>query len=169
MLDEGEQEPAVDHTDLYKSLKDSLGNKNLKVGHINVNDIINKLNEGYVLLYEVNWDILGITETHLTASTPDSLSRLPGFDFVRKDRPSSKGGGVLICYLESLTVHQDLKWHIQELEAVWINVTIRSQSTLIGYLYRPPSDMTFFSSLQGLLNQNRGQKKECCADRRSKL
>ena len=40
---EGEQEPAVDHTDIYKSLKDSLGNKNLKVGHINVNGIINKL------------------------------------------------------------------------------------------------------------------------------
>ena len=41
---EGEQETAVDHTDIYKSLKDSRGNKNLKVGHINANGIINKLN-----------------------------------------------------------------------------------------------------------------------------
>ena len=101
----------------------------------------------------MKWDILGVTETHLTASFPDNLLRLPGFDFVRKDRSGSKGGGVLIYYQESLTVHQDLKWNIQELEAVWINVTMRSQSTLIGCLYRPPKDMTFFSSLQGLLNK----------------
>ena len=125
---EGEQELAVDHTDIYKSLKDSLGNKNLKVGHINVNGIINKLNEVHVLLNEVKWDILGITETHLTASTPDNLLRIPGYDFVRKDRST-------------------------ELDAVWINVTLRSQSSLIGCLYRPPIDMTFFSSLQGLLNE----------------
>ena len=152
-------EPAVDHTDIYESLKDSLGNKNLKVGHINVNGIINKLNEVHVLLNEVKWDILGITETHLTASTPDNLLRIPGYDFVRKDRScSSKGGGVLIYYHKCLTVHQDLKWDIQELEAVWINVTLHSQSTLIGCLYRPPKDMTFFSSLQALLNQNLGQK-----------
>ena len=59
----------------------------------------------------------------------------------------------LIYYQESLTVHPDLKWDIQELEAVWINLTMRSQSTLIGCLYRPPKDMTFFSSLQGLLNK----------------
>ena len=41
--------------------------------------------EVYVLLNEVKWDILGITETHLTESTPDNLLRLPGFDFVTKD------------------------------------------------------------------------------------
>lgn len=148
-----EQEPAVDHTDIYKSIKDSLGNKDLKVGHINVNGIINKLNEVHVLLNEVKWHILGITETHLTASAPDNLLRLPGFDFVRKDRSSCKGGGVLIYYQESSTVHQDLKWDIKDLEAVWINVTMRSQSALIGCLYRPPKDMAFFSSLQGLLNK----------------
>ena len=94
-----------------------------------------------------------ITEIHLTASTLDNLLRIPGYDFVRKDRSSSKGGGVLIYYHKNLTVHQDLKWDIQELEAVWINVTLHSQSTLIGCLYRPPKDMTFFSSLQALLNK----------------
>ena len=92
------------------------------------------LNEVHILLNEVKCDILGITETHLTSFTPDFPLKLPGFDFVRKDRASSKGGGVLIYYQESLTVHQDLKWDIQELEAVWINVTMCSQSTLIGCL-----------------------------------
>ena len=71
-----EQEPVVDRTDTFKSLKDSLGNKNLKVGHINVNGLTNKLNEVHVLLNEVKWYILGITETHLTASTPDNLLKL---------------------------------------------------------------------------------------------
>ena len=50
-----EQEPVVDRTDIFKSLKDYLGNKNLKVGHINVNSLINKLNEVHIFLNEVKW------------------------------------------------------------------------------------------------------------------
>ena len=73
---------------------------------------------------------------------------------MRKDRSGSKGGGVLIYYQENLTIHHDLKWDVQELEVVWINITMRSQSTLIGCSYRPPKDMAFFFySFQRFLNK----------------
>ena len=32
-------------TDVYKELRTTLGNKNLKIGHINVNGLFNKLND----------------------------------------------------------------------------------------------------------------------------
>ena len=37
--------------------------------------------------------------------------------------------------------------------AVWINITIRSQSTLLGCLYRPPKSATFYNDLHDLLNK----------------
>lgn len=86
-------------------LKDFFGNKNLKVGYINVNGIINKLNEVYVFLNEVKWDILGIIEIYLIVFILDNLLRIFGYDFVRKDRFSFKGGGVLIYYYECLIVY----------------------------------------------------------------
>ena len=146
---------------IYKSLGDSLGNTNLRVRHINVNGLMNKLSEVNFLLSEVKCDVLTITET-LSDSVSDDLIRILGFDFVRKDRSGSKGGGVLIYYQENLTVHHDLKWDVQELEAVWINITMRSQSTLIGCLYRPPKDMAFFYSFQRFLLRSGLQERMFC-------
>lgn len=53
-------------TDVYKELRTTLGNKNLKIGHINVNGLFNKLNDIHSLPKEVNFDVRGFTETHLT-------------------------------------------------------------------------------------------------------
>ena len=47
----------------YVVFRASLGHKNLKVGHINMNGIINKLHEIHLLLKEV--------ETHLTDEIAD--------------------------------------------------------------------------------------------------
>ena len=80
---------------IYKSLRDSLGNKNLRVRHINVNGLMNKLSEVNFLLSEVKCDVLTIIET-LSDSVSDDLIRILGFDSVRKDRSGSKRGGVLI-------------------------------------------------------------------------
>lgn len=40
-------------TDVYKELRTTLGNKNLKIGHINVNGLFNKLNDIHSLPKEV--------------------------------------------------------------------------------------------------------------------
>ena len=53
-------------TDVYKELRTTLGNNNLKIGHINVNGLFNKLNDIHSLPKEVNFDVRGFTETHLT-------------------------------------------------------------------------------------------------------
>ena len=49
--------------DIYVVLRASLGHKHLKVGHINLNGIINKLHEIHLLLKEV--------EIHLTDEIAD--------------------------------------------------------------------------------------------------
>lgn len=77
-----------------------------------------------------------------------------GYGMARRDRPCSKGGGVVIYYQESLNAYEDFKWDVEhDLEALWLNVTIRSQSTLLGCLYRPPNPTTFCDALHSLLNK----------------
>lgn len=61
---------------------------------------------------------------------------------------------MVIYYRDNLNIFEDLKWNIhQDFEAVWINITIRSQSTLLGCLYRPPKSVTFYNDLHDLLNK----------------
>lgn len=140
--------------DVYKMLRSTLGNRNLKIGHINVNGLLAKLADIHLFLREVKFDLLGITETHLTGDVSNNLIKITGYDLARRDRSGSKGGGVVIYFREGLNVYEDLKWNAdQELEAVWLNITIRSHSTLIGCLYRPPKSTTFFNSLHALLNR----------------
>ena len=57
-------------------------------------------------------------------------------------------------YRESLTVYEDLKWNIvQDLEAVWLNITVCSQSTLLGCLCHPPKSTTFLNCMYDLLGR----------------
>ena len=129
--------------DVFTTLKTTMGNNNksLKIGHININGLASKLTDIHFLLKEVEFDILGVTETHLTEDIPNELIGILGYNMVRRDRSNgSKGGGVVIYYRDNLNIFEDLKWNIhQDFEAVWLNITIRSQSTLLGCLYRPPA------------------------------
>ena len=120
-----------------------MGDENLKIGHLNINGLVNKLLEVQLLLEVVNFDILGITETHLNESVTGNWIRIPSFHLVRNDR-DNHGGSVSIYYKESLLAHQVTTWDHPYLEATWFNVTMRSQSFLVGCIYRPPSGCSFF-------------------------
>ena len=62
--------------DVFTTLKTTMGsNKNLKIEHININGLANKLTDIQFLLKEVEFDILGVTETHLTKDISNELIR----------------------------------------------------------------------------------------------
>ena len=120
---------------------------------VNVNGLVNKLPVVQLLVEVVNFDILGITETHLSESVSDNWIRIPGFHLVRNDR-DNRGGGVLIYYYkESLLSHQVTTWDHPNLEATWLNVTVRSQSFLVGCIYRPPSDCSLFDDFRNQVTE----------------
>ena len=50
---------------LYKELKARIDYKGLKIAHLNVREILNKIGEIRLLLLESKLDVLAITETHL--------------------------------------------------------------------------------------------------------
>ena len=127
-----------------------LGDKNLKIGHLNVNGLTSKFHEVQMILNDVKFDILGITETHLSEDVSNDWLSISNYNLVRKDR-DRHGGGVLIYFKESLTIHPVHTWDTYNIESTWLNVTMRSQSFLVGCIYRPPQDVLFFESFRELM------------------
>lgn len=132
-------------------MNQQLGDRNLKIAHLNVNGLLNKLSEVQNILDQASFDILGISETHLREDIPDDWININGYRFVRRDRDSGPGEGVLISFKVNLTAYLVTRWNCTDLEATWLNVTLRSQSFLIGCIYRPPQDSLFFNHFRNVL------------------
>ena len=71
--------------------------RGLRVGHLNVNRLYNKLDQIKELLAELSLDVLGILETWLTADIHNNELHVQGYTLARRDRQSgskSQGGGL---------------------------------------------------------------------------
>ena len=72
---------------------------NLKIGYLNINSIINKIDEVKEMLNKNMFDILFIAETKIDKTVSSSLISQPNFRLVHKDRKKSAGG--LLAYTRS--------------------------------------------------------------------
>ncbi|PFX30129.1 hypothetical protein AWC38_SpisGene5115 [Stylophora pistillata] len=70
---------------------------NLKMGHMNINSLQNKLEEVKYILNKCLFDIFFISETKLDGTTSDSFLQQPGHRTIRRDR--KKGAGSLIAFV----------------------------------------------------------------------
>ena len=138
--------------DFYTKLK----GHGLKIAHLNVRSLLGKISE--IKLSESKLDILAISETHLDDETPIEYVMIPGYQVARLDRKDQEGGGCIIYYSESLHVYErdDLK---TDIEAIWIDVTIKSQKLLLGCVYRPPDDYSFYNKFYTLLEHSLRNRK----------
>ena len=134
---------------MYDELKTKLETNGVKLTHINVNGLLNKLSEIKFLLLETKLDILAITESHLNPDVKDEQIQIEGNNIARKDRATDNNwGGCLIYFSDSLTAfeREDL-YTTSDIEQVWIDLTISSQKLLVGSVYRTPYDITFYEKL----------------------
>lgn len=60
--------------------------KGLLLGHINIRRIANKTEQMEHLLSESNIDILGISQSWLSHSSPSAAINIPGYNVFRTDR-----------------------------------------------------------------------------------
>ena len=138
-------------------LKKVHSSKELKNGlcctHININGLYNKLDEIRLLLQESKFDLLAITETHLSEDIhKDTELCIDQYSFVSKDRTgkSNHWGGALVYYINFIEIEEiDMN---TDIESIWINVILRSQKLLLGCIYRPPNDKKFLTSFKTALD-----------------
>ena len=70
ILENSETQSSFIYKDLLKDIQLSK-RKGLTIAHLNTNGLLDKLYEIQILLYETNFDILAVTETHLTNDISD--------------------------------------------------------------------------------------------------
>ena len=81
--------------------------KGLKIAHLNICSIINKLDYLDILLHDNNIDVFCISETWTESNIDDSELMICGYNFCRLDRSNEMTHGGVLCYVkENLSFKQ---------------------------------------------------------------
>lgn len=128
----------------YPDLKDIKESKGLVVLHINIRSLLPKLSLFIHDFLDGKLDIVLVSESWLKKGLNDNLFIVPGYHFIRKDRPTVKRGGGLCIYLKDNIIYEELHpcdngYDDKDLESLCLKLHIGGHKKLILLLvYRPP-------------------------------
>ena len=127
--------------------------KDIRVGHLNVCSLRNKIEELRCLQMFCRFEVLAITETHLDKTVPDTALDIDRMKFLRLDRKGRKGGGCILYFADHLQATHRKDLFIDGLEAIWVQVKFPSTSVLFSVMYRPPDFNLFFDLISSPLEK----------------
>ena len=123
----------------------------LKLASLNINDLKAHIDELKIYLAGNEIDILAINETKLNKIDKTEIVRIPGYEIVRRDRTTDKGGGVCFYVKQCINfiVREDLK--ITDIENICIEIRKpRSKPFIVATWYRPPNSLVEIFSFHHL-------------------
>ena len=123
----------------------------LRIAHINICSLRNKLDELRILQELCKFDMIGITESHLNTKDCNSELNIDDLKFIRRDRAGRKGGGCVLYYREDLRVIHRRDLNRSDIEPIWIEVKSPSNNALFSVVYRPPDQQDFFQNFSAVL------------------
>ena len=126
---------------------------NIKIGYLNINSVVNKIDEVKELLNRNMFDILFLAETKIDSTVSSHLVSHPGFRTIRKDR--KKGAGGLLAYIRNdLSAYRRLKLESSDIESICLDVKDSNNSRfIVCACYRSPTkckESDFLASLSQL-------------------
>lgn len=99
--------------------------KGLKMGHLNINGLLNKIDEVRILVNLLKLDIFAVSETKLDDNILDHEIMINGFKLFRLDR-DRHGGGVLIYCRDNISSFSLTKLNNKEFESLWIKIKLKN-------------------------------------------
>ena len=108
---------------------------------MNARSVPKHLDEIIKLFEETNLDCICVSETFIKAHTPQSLQKIPGFKFFKKNRISKNGGGIGIFVRDNLSQNTKvikLPQSFTQPEALFLELTINNVKVAVGTIYKPP-------------------------------
>ena len=97
---------------------------------------------------EAAYDLLILSESWLKPEIKSDSIGLTNFHSpFRRDRCDRPGGGVVIYVRDNIYCKRRSDLEFQGLEAVWIELSIKSKKLLIGGCYRPPNSNAAYFDL----------------------
>jgi exonuclease III len=130
--------------------------KGIRIGHLNINSIRNKIDELRIFLMQYSFDVCGITETKLQHQDDSLNYNINGYHLQRFDRTTRQGGGSALYIKEDMKYIQlnyDVKFPVES-EVNLIQLFPEHRKPIIVILiYHPPNNCAkqFILSLQSLL------------------
>ena len=118
--------------------KNDLSTNLFNIVQFNVRSLLPKIEEVRNVFLNMYVHVICINETWLDSSVSDNEINIDGFTVFRKDR-TRHGGGVAVFVRRELLPILKSDLDIPGLEAIWIEVNVKSEQFLICSLYRPPS------------------------------
>jgi hypothetical protein len=90
------------------------------------------------LVNELQVDIIALSETWLKPNISDKTVEIAGFTFYRKDREDFRSGGVGMYVSDSIPHHKATEFMPEDIELLWVEITLGVKKILVGSCYRPP-------------------------------
>ncbi|MEW8542639.1 MAG: reverse transcriptase family protein, partial [Candidatus Thiodiazotropha sp.] len=115
--------------------------------HLNVQSLAPKID--LVRCESAAYDVMIFTESWLNQSVSnDSISIEHFHEPLRYDRNDRIGGGVTVYIRNTISFKRRYDLEIPNLEAVWVEISLRCKTILIGGFYRPPnSPIEYFNRI----------------------
>ena len=114
-------------------------NRGLKIAHLNVRSITNKIDSLRLLLLNNPFDVLTISETWLTKNISDPELNIQGYSFVRNDRKSRCSGGCMIYIRDGLPYRARPDLQDENIESCVLELNRpKCKNMLIWSIYRAP-------------------------------
>ncbi len=130
--------------------------KGLKIAHLNIQGILQKVDYLDILLHDNNVDVLCVSETWLTNNIDDSEVMINGYNLCRLDRSNGKMRGGVMCYIkENLCFKQNVDIHDDEVESIFVEINLpNTKPVAVGTIYRPPdSTVDYIDKLDELFQK----------------
>ena len=111
----------------------------LKLGHINVYHIQQKLHDVSLILDTNALDIFGLSETKLTESHPDTTLHIPTYTFFRKNKSVAGEAGIIVYVKDNLAPFATRRTDLEcfGVECIWIEIKFpKNPPIMICNLYR---------------------------------
>ena len=138
------QNPDDENPDIEKWKK--FKKKGLHFVHININNLLPKIDELRHLTKTTDVSVVGISETKFDNSVSSGEFEIEGHNLLRFDR-SWRGGGVA-CYVNKFFEHNYKHSFCKNTESILNNIFLpKTKPVLVGILYRPPDKNDFVKNL----------------------
>ncbi|MCG7881047.1 MAG: hypothetical protein JAY96_05605 [Candidatus Thiodiazotropha endolucinida] len=141
----------------------SIFENHFSVVHYNIQSLLNKVDQLQVEFS--HFDVVALSETWLSPNVSDDDIMFQNFQKpFRKDRMINNYGGVIVYVKENIACKRRHDLEIDRIECIWLEITLKAKSLLLGLFYRPPNspactlddietsiDLAFDSNIQNII------------------
>ena len=114
--------------------------------HININSLLPKIDEIRSMALNTNAALIGITESKLDESIPNSEININNYILIRNDR--NRNGGGVACYIREDINFTQKNIFKDDIECIFVDILLPKTKTFtVGIFYRPPNKTKFIENI----------------------